>query len=94
MKEYKMNIDKLVQYTELKAGQFGVDYRENHENHEEDEVAEVAPKTITARGTSVILDYDAKSYEIDLTQSGLTGEVTAEDAQAVADRMTEFYRFS
>ncbi|TDL93318.1 hypothetical protein ERX27_11020 [Macrococcus brunensis] len=91
MKEYKMNIDKLVQYAELKAGQFGVDYRENHE---EDEVAEVAPKTITARGTSVILDYDAKSYEIDLTQSGLTGEVTAEDAQAVADRMTEFYRFS
>ncbi|TDM04640.1 hypothetical protein [Macrococcus carouselicus] len=91
MRNDKMNIDKLVQYAELKAGQFGVDYREHHE---EDDVAEVAPRNISAQGTSVILDYDTKSYRIDLTQSGLAGEVTAEDAQIVADRMNEFYRYS
>ncbi|GGB02238.1 hypothetical protein ERX37_00465 [Macrococcus hajekii] len=86
-----MNIDKLVQYAELKAGQFGVDYRENHE---EDTVAEIEPSKITAQGTSIVLDYDKQSYTIDLTHSGVAGTVTNEDAQIVAERMNEFYRYS
>lgn len=85
------NVDKLVQYAELKVGQFGTDYREHHEH---DAVAEIKPKTIRAEGTHVIVAYDAREYTIDLTKSGVKGEVSAEDAALVADRMTEYYRYN
>lgn len=84
------NVDKLVQYAELKVGQFGEDYREHHEH---DKVKEVAPREIEGNGLNIIVRYDDKSYVIHLDQSGVNGEITEEEAAEVVDRMKEFYRF-
>ncbi|MCG7420785.1 hypothetical protein MHJ97_10135 [Macrococcus epidermidis] len=81
------NIDKLVSYAELKLGQFGSDYRENHE---EDKVQEIQPRSYDVNGTSIDVHYDAQSYIIDLTKSGVR-DVTEEDAQAVVARLKEFF---
>lgn len=81
------NIDKLVTYAELKLGQFGVDYRENHE---EDKVQEIEPRSYGVNGTSIDVLYDAQSYVIDLTKSGVR-DVTEEDAHAVVRRLKEFF---
>lgn len=84
------NVDKLVQYAELKVGQFGQDYREKHEH---DKVQEVSPRAVEVDGLNIVVHYDEKSYVIHLDQSGVKGEVTPEEAAEVADRMKEFYRF-
>ncbi|KAA1039100.1 hypothetical protein [Macrococcus equipercicus] len=84
------NIDKLVQYAELKAGQFGSDYRENYED---DKVAEIKPNSVRAEGTQVIISYDAHSYTVDLNRSGVAGEVTPEDAEEVAARVQEYFKY-
>ncbi|TDM07486.1 hypothetical protein [Macrococcus lamae] len=84
------NIDKLVQYAELKVGQFGADYRENYED---DKVAEVKPKSIHAEGEQVIVAYDDNTYTIDLNRSGVANDVTPEEAAEVAARVDEYFRY-
>lgn len=81
------NIDKLVTYAELKLGQFGVDYRENYET---DVVHEVEPRDYTVNGTSIKVDYDSHSYDLDLTQSGIK-DISEEDTQKVVNRLREFF---
>ncbi|WP_414045927.1 hypothetical protein ACMGE7_08680 [Macrococcus equi] len=81
------NIDKLVSYAELKLGQFGADYRENHE---QDKVQEIQPGSYVANGSIIEVNYDAKSYAIDLNQAGV-GEVTEEDTVVVIERLKEFF---
>ncbi|MCE4957731.1 hypothetical protein [Macrococcoides caseolyticum] len=81
------NIDKLVSYAELKLGQFGADYREHYET---DKVQEIKPGSYAANGTVIDVNYDAKSYQIDLTQSGVD-DVTEADTQAVIERLKEFF---
>lgn len=81
------NIDKLVTYAELKLGQYGSDYRENHE---EDKVQEIEPRSYAVNGTSIDVNYDAHSYVIDLTKSGVR-DVTEDDAHAVVARLKEFF---
>ncbi|MGV2876326.1 hypothetical protein ROU88_10755 [Macrococcus capreoli] len=83
-----VNIDKLVTYAELKLGQFGADYREHFE---QDKVQEVEPASYQANGTTIDVNYDAKSYVIDLTQSGVH-DVTPEDAKIVVERLKEFFK--
>lgn len=84
------NIDKLVSYAELKLGQFGADYRENHE---QDKVQEIQPGSYAANGSIIEVNYDAKNYEIDLNQAGV-GEVTEEDTVVVIERLKEFFNHS
>lgn len=81
------SIDKLVSYAELKLGQFGADYRENHE---EDNVQEIQPNGYAANGTSIDVNYDSQSYVIDLTQAG-EGDVTEAETQEVVARLKEFF---
>ncbi|RXK17354.1 hypothetical protein [Macrococcus sp. DPC7161] len=81
------NIDKLVSYAQLKLGQFGQDYRENHEH---DAVQEIQPKSYDVNGSTITVHYDAHDYTLNLEESGVS-EVTEADAKAVVDRLNSFF---
>ena len=85
------NIDKLVQYAELKVGHFGADYRENYED---DDVAQIQPNAVRAEGSEIIVSYDEQTYTIELNRSGVSDDVTPEEAQEVAARIEEYFKYA